>query len=689
MSPSLDSPVIGLRGVGPKMAEKLAQLGIQRVRDLLFHLPLRYQDRTRITPIGALRPGTDAVVEGEIRAADISFGRRRSLVCRLQDGSGTLTLRFFHFSAAQKNGLAPGTRLRCYGEVRRGASGLEFYHPEYRRQNEDQNPPVEACLTPIYPSTAGVSQPVWRKLCGQALALLSNHALPDLLPSDSDGNISLAQALDFLHAPPPDAPQELIRRGRHPAQLRLVLEELVAHNLSLEKLRRQQRSLGAPDMRAGKTATTEFIAKLNFRLTAAQTRVVNEISADLASRLPMLRLVQGDVGSGKTVVAACAALQAIRSGYQVAIMAPTEILAEQHWQEFQRWFEPLGITMVWLTGRLKGKARKEILQQLARGDASLAVGTHALFQEDVSFDRLGLVIVDEQHRFGVHQRLTLTDKASERHGRPHQLVMTATPIPRTLAMVAYADLDCSVIDELPPGRKPVQTVLIDSGRRQQVVQRVLAACAEGRQAYWVCTLIDESDVLQCQAAEATCEELKQLLPELAIGLVHGRLKPAEKAGVMAAFKAGECQLLVATTVIEVGVDVANASLMIIENPERLGLAQLHQLRGRVGRGSTASHCVLLYQSPLGEQSRARLGAMRASSDGFYIAERDLELRGPGEVLGTRQTGLMEFRLADIQLHGDLLPEVQRIAQRLADSDPAAVDQLIRRWLGSAERFASV
>jgi ATP-dependent DNA helicase RecG len=706
---SVASPVTRLQGVGPRMAEKLSALGIEHIHDLLFHLPLRYQDRTRITPIAALQAGSDAVVEGEIRGADVAFGRRRSLVCRLQDGSGTLTLRFFHFSAAQKNGLAVGNRLRCYGEVRRGASGLELYHPEYRQLEENSSSGVEESLTPIYPSSAGIGQNTWRKLCPQALAVLHQSALPDLLPvvpgaaapgaaapgaaapgaTTPETAMDLAQALDYLHAPPPDAPQDLIRQVRHPAQLRLVLEELVAHKLSLEKLRREQRSQGAPDMRAGKDAVEAFIQTLAFRLTSAQQRVVTEIAADLGSGLPMLRLVQGDVGSGKTVVAACAALQAIRSGYQVAIMAPTEILAEQHWQGFLEWFEPLGINMTWLTGRLKGKARQATLQQLASGEAALTVGTHALFQEDVSFARLGLVIVDEQHRFGVHQRLSLSDKASARHGRPHQLVMTATPIPRTLSMVAYADLDCSIIDELPPGRLPVQTVLIDSERREQIVQRVLAACSEGRQAYWVCTLIEESDALQCQAAEATWEELQLALPQLQIGLVHGRLKPADKAAVMAQFKSGKIQLLVATTVIEVGVDVANASLMIIENPERLGLAQLHQLRGRVGRGTAASHCVLLYQSPLGKNGKARLTAMRESSDGFYIAERDLQLRGPGEVLGTRQTGLMEFRLADIQIHADLLPEVARIAQHMADSDPAGMNHLIRRWLGTAERFASV
>ena len=670
------------------MAEKLAALGIEQVQDLLFHLPLRYQDRTRITPMGALAPGSDAVIEGEVRLADVSFGRRRSLVCKMQDGTGSITLRFFHFSGAQKNGLSPGTRLRCYGEVRRGASGLEMYHPEYTQLDRDQPDPVATSLTPIYPTSAGLTQATWRKLCEQALHTLANGALEELLPT-TKGGMALHEALSYLHNPPPDAPQSLIREGRHPAQLRLALEELVAHNLSLEKLRRQQRAVGAPVMNVDPATLDEFTAGLGFNLTAAQQRVSAEIAEDLTSGLPMLRLVQGDVGSGKTVVAACAALQAIRSGYQVAIMAPTEILAEQHWQGFQQWFEPLGIKLVWLTGRLKGKARAATLEQLADGSAALVVGTHALFQQDVTFAGLGLVIVDEQHRFGVHQRLLLSEKGNAQIGRPHQLVMTATPIPRTLAMVAYADLDCSIIDELPPGRQPVQTLLIDSSRRDQVVERVAAAAAQGRQVYWVCTLIEESDALQAQAAEVTWNELREALSDIPVGLVHGRLKPTEKAEVMAAFKAGAVQLLVATTVIEVGVDVPNASLMIIENPERLGLAQLHQLRGRVGRGTEASHCVLLYQTPLGKTSQSRLSAMRESNDGFYIAERDMELRGPGEVLGTRQTGIMEFRVADISLHADLLPTVQQLARELAESDARVADQLVRRWLGSAERFASV
>jgi ATP-dependent DNA helicase RecG len=678
-------PVSSLHGVGPRMREKLAQAGIEQVQDLLFHLPLRYQDRTRITPIGALQAGDDVVIEGEVRVADIAFGRRRSLAVRVQDGSGTLTLRFFYFSAAQKRNLEPGSQLRCYGEVRRGASGLEIYHPEYTVLSSDSPTPVESSLTPVYPTSAGITQSTWRKLCEQAVAQLAAASLADLLPAGPE--LSLVDALCYLHAPPPDAPQALIREGRHPAQLRLALEELVAHNLSLEKLRREQQALGAPNMSGGQAQIADFISRLAFKLTSAQSRVVSEIATDLGKSQPMLRLIQGDVGSGKTVVAGCAAQQVLSCGYQVAIMAPTEILAEQHMQSFSAWFDSQENSVCLLTGRVKGKARGRILEQIADGSAGLVIGTHALFQDDVVFAQLGLVIVDEQHRFGVHQRLSLTDKGCE--GRPHQLVMTATPIPRTLSMVAYADLDCSVIDELPPGRQAVQTALISSERRQRVIDRVEAACRAGRQAYWVCTLIEESETLQCQAAEVTAAELKEQLPDLNIGLIHGRLKAAEKALLMTQFKAGELQLLVATTVIEVGVDVPNASLMIIENPERLGLAQLHQLRGRVGRGSEQSHCVLLFQAPLSAQGKARLGAMRESNDGFYIAERDLQLRGPGEVLGTRQTGLMEFRVADIQLHGDLLERVGSLARQVADHSPENVDPLIRRWLGGAERFATV
>lgn len=685
MSAIADTPVQALHGVGPKLAQKLADYGIFRAEDLLFHFPLRYQDRTRVTPIAALRDGDEAVVEGEVRAADIVFGRRRSLVVRLQDGSGLITLRFFHFSAAQKNGLKAGSQLRCFGQARRGRSGLEIFHPEYRQLHGDDLS-VEDALTPIYPTTDGIGQNQWRKLCAAAVKLLMNSEVQDLLPDEGDFDIQ--RAIHTLHHPPPDTAVELLREGRHPAQLRLALEELVAHHLSLRQLREVQQRHGAPRITAATELLQQFLNSLPFSPTAAQQRVGAEIAADLASSTPMLRLVQGDVGSGKTLVAACAALQTIGSGYQVALMAPTEILAEQHRDNFQAWFESLGLNIAWLTGRIKGKKRDELLATIATGEAHLVIGTHALFQDDVCFAELGLVIVDEQHRFGVHQRLALATKGAQGL-KPHQLIMTATPIPRTLSMVAYADLDCSVIDELPPGRQPVTTVLIDNTRREQVVARVAAACASGRQAYWVCTLIEDSDALQAQAAEVTAQELQQALPHLRIGLVHGRLKADEKAHIMAAFKAGDLNLLVATTVIEVGVDVPNASLMVIENPERLGLAQLHQLRGRVGRGSAASHCVLLYQSPLSANGKQRLGAMRESNDGFFIAERDLALRGPGEVLGTRQTGLMNFRVARLPEHDYLLNDVECLAAGLISDQPGKVEALIKRWTGNRQQYANV
>jgi len=677
-----------LRGVGPKLAYKLAEYGVHSVEDLLFHLPLRYQDRTRVTAIAAAREGADLVIEGEVRAADVVFGRRRSLVARVQDGSGTLTLRFFHFSAAQKNNLQPGTRLRCFGQVRRGSSGLEMFHPEYRLLQDGDAVLAEA-LTPVYPTTDGIGQQQWRKLCALALVYLQRARVGEMLPPSDRYPYELTRALQYLHAPPTDASLDLLREGRHPAQLRLALEELVAHNLSLQRLRERQQREGAPRLPSTEQTLSAFLDSLPFTPTHAQLRVLREIATDLAKPVPMMRLVQGDVGSGKTLVAAGAALQAIGNGYQVAIMAPTEILAEQHWRNFCQWFEPLGISMAWLSGRIKGRKRAHALEQIASGAASLVIGTHALFQDEVAFARLGLVIVDEQHRFGVHQRLALTHKAAPGEGRPHQLVMTATPIPRTLSMVAYADLDCSIIDELPPGRTEITTVLIDSSRRAEVTARVAAACTAGRQAYWVCTLIEESDVLQAQAAEATAAELREALPHLAIGLIHGRLKAPEKEAVMAAFKSGELSLLVATTVIEVGVDVPNASLMIIENPERLGLAQLHQLRGRVGRGAQASHCVLLYQTPLSANGKQRLTVLRESSDGFYIAEKDLELRGPGEVLGTRQTGLMEFRIAELPTHSYLLDDVQDIANTIREHYPELAEPLIQRWTGSSQQFAKV
>ncbi|MDO6564718.1 ATP-dependent DNA helicase RecG [Amphritea sp. 1_MG-2023] len=684
-------PVTELKGVGAALQEKLAKLDIHTLQDLLFHLPLRYQDRTRIMPIGGLRPGDEGVIEGEVKGADIVMGRRRSLVCRLQDGSGTITLRFFHFSAAQKNSLKVGTRIRCFGEIRTGASGLEIYHPEYRRLDESVVTPVEESLTPIYPTTEGINQARFRGLTDGALAYLAKGSLTELIPEHLRQQWRLPclnEAVSYLHRPPVDADQAQLLDGYHPAQRRLAFEELLAHHLSLIKLRQRTRQLGAPELANSHQYQTAFLQQLPFPLTGAQQRVSQEISADLCQPYPMLRLVQGDVGSGKTVVAALAALQAVEGGFQAAVMAPTEILAEQHFISFTHWLEPLGLKVAWLAGKLKGKKRQAQLEVISDGSAQVVVGTHALFQDEVHFANLGLVVVDEQHRFGVHQRLALREKGRTDHRAPHQLIMTATPIPRTLTMSAYADLDCSVIDELPPGRTPVNTVVISDQRRSEVVERVRQACGQGRQVYWVCTLIEESEALQCQAAEVTEAELREALPELRVGLIHGRMKPTEKTAIMARYKAAELDLLVATTVIEVGVDVPNASVMIIENPERLGLAQLHQLRGRVGRGSVESFCLLMYHAPLSQQGRERLAVMRETTDGFRIAEKDLQLRGPGEVLGTRQTGMMSFKVADLQRDADLLTRVKQVAGQVM-SDPQLSDAIIQRWLGRDERYASV
>jgi len=691
--PLSEMPVTALRGVGPKRAERLARLGIESVQDLLFHLPYRYQDRTRVVPIGALRPGDEAVCEGEVNHVEIRFGRRRSLLVHLSDGTGSIILRFFHFTAAQKNALQRGMRLRCFGEVRNGPASYELVHPEYRPVGSDSPVADEQSLTPIYPTTEGMHQLSWRELTAQALALLENDGvLEELLPKSltaGRGFASLREALCYLHRPPVGASLEAMQAGRHPAQQRLAFEELVAHQLSLREARRRLKHLRAPALEGDGELRRGLLRRLPFRLTRAQQRVLKELEADMAAPRPMLRLVQGDVGSGKTVVAALAALQAVEAGCQVALMAPTELLAEQHLRSFRQWLEPLGVEVGWLSGRVKGKERGQVLERLANGALPLVVGTQALFQEQVAFARLGLAIVDEQHRFGVHQRLALRDKGAEGGQVPHQLIMTATPIPRSLAMTAYADLDLSVIDELPPGRTPVQTVLVSDQRREEVIRRVRAACEAGRQAYWVCTLIEESESLQCQAAEETARQLGEALAGLRVGLVHGRLKAQEKEAVMAAFKTGEIDLLVATTVIEVGVDVPNASLMVIENPERLGLSQLHQLRGRVGRGSVESHCVLMYHPPLGEQARERLAVMRETTDGFLIAQKDLELRGPGEILGVRQAGEMQFRVADLLRDRHLLDEVREAADWLLEHAPENTRPLIRRWLGGATRYAQV
>ncbi|MFQ1804206.1 ATP-dependent DNA helicase RecG [Aeromonas veronii] len=682
-------PLDSLKGVGSKMLEKLERLGLATVQDLLFHLPLRYEDRTQVWPIGDLPPGLHGAVEGEIQDTQLVMGRRRMMVCRISDGTGTLTLRFFNFTAAQKNSLATGRLIRCFGEVRPGKYGLEMAHPEYKLLGEEQAGQTEEALTPVYPTTEGLRQLTLRNLTDQALAQLDLYGVEELLPAGLyPHQIELAAALKLLHRPPPSVALPLLESGQHPAQQRLVLEELLAHNLSVLKVRAQAQTQLARALKPAPELVEQLLGALPFKPTGAQSRVVAEISKDLQQSHPMMRLVQGDVGSGKTLVAALAALQAIGNGCQVGLMAPTELLAEQHAINFAKWLEPLGIGVGWLAGKQKGKAREESLAAIKDGSVKMVVGTHAIFQEQVVFQRLALVIIDEQHRFGVHQRLALREKGEREGVHPHQLIMTATPIPRTLAMTAYADLDTSVIDELPPGRTPITTVALPDSRRGDVIERVKLACTEGKQAYWVCTLIEESEVLECQAAEDTASELQNLLPGLHIGLVHGRMRPVEKQRVMEEFKAGILQLLVATTVIEVGVDVPNASLMIIENPERLGLAQLHQLRGRVGRGAVASHCVLLYHAPLSKTAQSRLGVLRETNDGFLIAQRDLELRGPGELLGTRQTGLADLKIADLVRDQPLIPQVQKMARFLMDRHPSHVEPLIRRWLGLRDHYSN-
>jgi ATP-dependent DNA helicase RecG len=685
-------PVTQLRGVGDTLAERLLALGVHTIQDLLFLLPLRYEDRTRVVPLGELLPGQRAAVEGEVLLTEITFRGRRQMLCKIADGSGFLTLRFFYFTAQQQAGLARGARIRCFGEARRGAAGLEIVHPEYRRVDALAARAADDHLTPIYPATEGVTQGRLRMLVNMALDQTSGSDLQDWLPpkvlADADMP-ALRDALVYVHRPPADAPVNQLLEWRHPAQRRLAFEELVAHQLSLKLLRRRIQSDPGWPLSTDGSLRAGLLAALPFQMTQAQQRVLREIEHDLSLAKPMLRLVQGDVGCGKTLVAALAATQAIQMQRQVAMMAPTELLADQHAQNFRRWFEPLGFPVALLTGRQTGKARAAVLAGIRDGHAPIVIGTHALFQESVQFSSLALVIVDEQHRFGVHQRLSLREKGGFEGHQPHQLIMTATPIPRTLAMTAYADLDVSVIDELPPGRTPVKTVVMTEGRRDEVVMRIRTACLEGRQAYWVCALIDESAEMPYQAAEETAAALAAALPDLRVGMVHGRMPSAAKEMTMRRFKEGEIQLLVATTVIEVGVDVPNATLMVIENAERMGLAQLHQLRGRVGRGQHASSCLLLYRSPLSMMARERLAVMRDTNDGFAVARRDLELRGPGELMGTRQTGLAQMRVADLLRDADLLPQVQIAAEILLHEWPENVTPLIQRWVGHAEQYGRV
>jgi len=683
-------PLTALSGVGAAVSAKLSRIGINNLQDLLFHLPIRYEDRTRITPIADLRPEQYATIEGIVQTCEVQFGRRPILTVSLSDGTSKVTLRFFNFNAGMKNSFQNGVRVKAFGEVKRGRFMAEIHHPEYQIIRDNAPLILEENLTPIYSVTEGLKQTSLRKLTDQALELLEKIQIAEILPDEFNPHpFSLKEAIRFLHRPPPDISCEMLEQGKHPAQQRLIFEELLAHNLAMQKVRLKTQQLFALPLLTKTDLKSVFLAQLPFQPTNAQKRVSADIEADLARDYPMMRLVQGDVGSGKTLVAALAALLAIDNDKQVALMAPTEILAEQHAENFRRWLAPLGIEVGWLSGKVKGKARQSELGRIKSNAVKMIVGTHALFQEEVEFADLALVIIDEQHRFGVHQRLMLREKGEKAGFHPHQLIMTATPIPRTLAMTVYADLDTSIIDELPPGRTPISTVVMSEERRAEIVGRVYHACTqEKRQAYWVCTLIDESEALEAQAAEATAEDLRKALPNLRIGLVHGRMKPIEKQEIMAAFKAAELDLLVATTVIEVGVDVPNASLMIIENAERLGLSQLHQLRGRVGRGSTASYCVLMYKPPLGKISQKRLQVLRGSQDGFVISEKDLEIRGPGEVLGTKQTGIVEFKVANLMRDRKMIPTVQHYARELLGKYPDIAENLIKRWLNNREIYSN-
>ncbi len=691
-----EQDVASLKGVGPKVKEKLARLGIENKQQMLFHLPLRYEDRTRITPIGSLQPGQRALIEADILHSAVNFraqGRsRRVLMVKLEDGTGFLALRFFNFNAGQQNALQPGRRIRCFGEARLVMGAMEMAHPEFEVFEPDHPPPLNEHLTPVYPLTDGLHQLGMRKLMQQLITELELNDLPETLPQGWLAEHKLpavSSALKILHNPRDQQDVAQIQASRHPAQQRFIIEELTAHRISLLHKRAQIKAMHSPSIRADDRLQRRLLDGLPFELTGAQQRVTAEIMQDFARSQPMMRLIQGDVGSGKTVVAALAALPVIASGYQSALMAPTEILAEQHVQNFTRWLAPLGIEVVSLMGADKGKKRTLKQQQIASGEAQMVIGTHALFQASVEFDALGLIIIDEQHRFGVDQRQALQRKAGEQV-MPHQLIMTATPIPRTLAMSVYADLDYSQIDELPPGRTPVQTSIIGESKRDRLIERVNNACANGQQVYWVCTLIEESEVLQCEAAELTFEHLQKQMPEISVALVHGRMKAAEKEQIISQFKNGQVQLLVATTVIEVGVDVPNASIMVIENPERLGLSQIHQLRGRVGRGSKQSFCLLLVKNEISRQVSQRLEVIRNHQDGFVIAEKDLEIRGAGEVLGTRQTGEASFRIVDLLRDKRHFAQAEALADLLMQpAHRAERERLLNNWIGRKIGYSDV
>jgi ATP-dependent DNA helicase RecG len=675
-----------IKAFSKPLIANLQKLGISTIQGLLLHLPLRYIDETRITAIRDLRQGDDAQCEGEIVHVEVTYKPRKALIARLEDASGQLTLRFLHFYPSQIAALAVGKKLRVYGEIRHGFFGYEMVHPTCKTVGETTQ--VAETLTPVYPTTAGLTQANLRKAI--ALAITKNE-LAETLPAGVYKTLNLPAfqaSIHALHSPAPDANLSALENKTTPEWRRLAFDELLAQQLSMRKHYIKRRSLNAPAIANSETLVPHMLQNLPFKLTNSQQKVVAEIADDLTQPHPMQRLLQGDVGSGKTIVACMAALQAIEHGWQVALMAPTEILAEQHYKKFESWLKPLNLNIAWLTGSQSKKERELALTHIASGHAQLAVGTHALFQDAVSFHKLGLAIIDEQHRFGVQQRLALRKKGEP---EPHQLMMSATPIPRTLSMSYFADLDVSVIDELPPGRTPIVTKLVSDERRDEILQRVREACMAGSQAYWVCPLIEESEALQLQTANDTFAHMQETFPELRVGLVHGRMKPAEKQVVMQQFSAGEIQLLVATTVIEVGVDVPNASLMVIEHAERAGLSQLHQLRGRVGRGAAKSTCILLYQSDkkLGEIARARLKVIFENTDGFLIAQADLNLRGPGEFLGTRQSGVPMLKIADLERDADLLEVAKNMADRLIKDYPQAVEAHLERWMSHAGELVKV
>lgn len=683
-----------LRGIGPDLAAKLDRIGVHSIEDLLFHFPYRYQDRTRIHPLKKLAPYQEAMTQGLVKNVSLVYRRKRMMLVTIEDDGAILLLRFFHFSEAQRNSLKKGQSLLCFGEVRRSGRQLEMIHPEYRVVYPNRPFPMERGFVPIYPTTEGLMQQGLRRLTQNALDWLaaSEHDLEELLPADwfvHEETPSLKESIRYIHRPPADADVELLSSGGHPARQRLAFEEILAHTLSIKRRRSRLRKQKAPPLAGKRRLFARLEEGLSFKLTAAQQRAIKQIDADIVQDVPMMRLLQGDVGSGKTLVSVYPMLKAVEAGYQAAMMVPTEVLAQQHYQNLHAWLQRLDVSVALMISKLKANERRYMLRLVRTGEASIVVGTHAMFQEDVHFKNLALIVVDEQHRFGVHQRLALRQKGEQADCSPHQLIMTATPIPRSLAMTMYADLDCSIIDEMPVGRLPIKTVVMPDNKREDIIHRMYEACKNGQQAYWICPLVEESESLACQTVEETYRLLAHAMPQLKIGYIHGRMKLEEKQSAIQAFRAGETRLLISTTVVEVGVDVPSANLMVIENAERFGLAQLHQLRGRIGRGSEQASCVLMYRAPLSPRARHRLDVMRKSSNGFSIAEQDLKMRGPGEMHGTRQTGGMRYKVANLVQDVGLLKKVHKLADPLLSENPEACERLISRWLGSNLEYSEV